>query len=160
MDPIQPQSVPPVAPQADPSQMPQGAQDGGQPVTAEQRQTLLDFIQQMKAKLGSLSAVRFASGNKTELLRRDLLKQVFEKLQMAGVDLSNKESVAAFIMKLQENNPELATMFEKAMDALLGGQNGGAFGTPQDPNAQVDLGVPPQNNMNNTNPNEAVPQSP
>jgi hypothetical protein len=133
--------------------------EGGQPVSEEQKQALLDMISQIRAQLGSLGAMRFASGNKTELLRRDLLKQVFEKLQLAGVDLSSRESVAAFIMKLQEESPELAAMFEKAMDALLGGVEGGAFGTPQDPNATIDLGISPQNNMNNNiNPNETVPQ--
>jgi len=177
MDPnqIQPGMQAPVEPTMgmppqDPSQVPaQGMPVGGdQPVSEEQKQVLLDMISQIRAKLGDLNANKFAAGNKTEVLRRNLLKQVFEKLQLAGVDLSSRESVAAFIMKLQEDSPELAEMFEKSMDLLLGGTEGGSFGVPQDPNAVMDLGVPPQgapqgmplqNNMNNINPNEAVTQN-
>ena len=156
-------------PPQDPSQVPaqETSVGGDQPVSEEQKQALLDMISQIRAKLGDLNATRFASGNKTEVLRRDLLKQVFEKLQLAGVDLSSRESVAAFIMKLQQESPELAAMFEKSMDLLLGGSEGGAFGVPQDPNATMDLGVPPQgvsqevlpqNNMNNVNLNETIPK--
>ena len=161
MDPTQ---APPIAPPAvpspmgDPSQIPpQGQPDGSQPVSDQQKQALLDLIGQIREKLSSLGATKFASSNKTESFRRDLLKQVFEKLQMAGVDLTDQQSVATFMAKLQQSNPELAQGFEKAMEVLLGGTEGGQFATPQDPNAQADPGVLPQDNMNNPNPNEAIP---
>lgn len=146
---------------------PEGVTAGDQSISEEQRQALMEMISKVRGELGSLDAVKFASQNKTEALRNNLLQQVFEKLQMAGVDLSSRESVAAFIMKLQENNPELAAMFEKAMDALLGTPEGGSMGTPQDQNAMIPPdqgavmppGVPPENNMNNVTPDETIPQS-
>lgn len=143
----------------DPTQGSPVSPQGGQPVTPEQKQTLLDLIGKIREKLHSLHAVKFATSNKTEALRRALLTQVFQKLQLSGVDLTSRESVANFITKLQQSSPELAANFEKAMDALLGGPQGGAFATPTDPNAQIDLGVPPQSNMNNQNPNEAPAQT-
>jgi len=163
MDPNQPQPGMPQmplpgvsqAPTGDPSQALQG---GDQPVSEEQRQALLDMIAQIKNKLGSFSAMKFASSNKTERLRRELLKQVFEKLQLAGVDLTDTASVAKFMSELRSSSPELADNFEKAMEVLLGGGDGLGFGTPPDPNATIDLGVSPQNNMNNQNINEAVSQ--
>lgn len=126
----------------------------------EQRQELLNMIKQIQMKLGSHSANSFASKNKSDQSRRSVLKQVFEKLQMAGVDLSDKESVAMFIEKLRQENPELADMFEKSMDVLLGGQIGDEPIVPQDPTALMDLGLAPQNNMNNINinTNETIPQ--
>jgi len=149
-----------IQPQISDSQMP--PQDmsgvGGQPISEEQRQALLEMISKVKGEISSLDATKFAAGNKNEALRQDLLKQVFEKLQMAGVDLSSRESVAAFIMKLQENNPELAVMFEKAMDALLGTPEGGSMETPQDPNAMMPQEGMPENNMNNIAPDETIPQ--
>jgi hypothetical protein len=165
MDPtqIQPVAVPSGVPQepmvAPPQPSSQPVPSSVQPITEEQKQALLDMIQQIRDKIGTLDANKLASGNKNELNRRNLLRQVFEKLQMAGVDLSSRESVASFIMKLQQDSPELAAMFEKAMDVLLGGPEGGSFGVPQDPNAVMDLGAPPQNNMNNANPNEAISQN-
>jgi len=149
-----------IQPQISDSQMP--PQDmsgvGGQPISEEQRQALLEMISKVKGEISSLDATKFAAGNKNEALRQDLLKQVFEKLQMAGVDLSSRESVAAFIMKLQENNPELAVMFEKAMDALLGTPEGGSMGAAQDPNAMMPQEGMPENNMNNIAPDETIPQ--
>ena len=140
-------------------QMPQPGQQpapAGMPVSDEQKQELLGMIQKIKDKLAPLSAVRFASNNKTEQFRKDMLKQVFEKLQLAGVDLSNKDSVAEFIASLKENNPELAQMFEESMDVLLGSGEVNSFGEPQDPNAMLDI---PGANMNNTNQNEILPQN-
>ena len=96
---------------------------GDQPISPEEKQTLLNLIAQIKSQLGVLQATSFASSGKSELLRKELLKQVFEKLQLAGVELSSRESVAAFIMRLQEQNPELAAMFEKSMDVLIGKTN-------------------------------------
>src|ERR1035437_9011451 len=158
MDPTQTQMpgdapVPPVTP----PMPPQGAPTTDQTVSPEQKQTLLDLIGQIREKLSSFNATKFASSNKTESMRRDLLKQVFDKLQLAGVDLTDRQSVADFMTKLQQQNPQLAQGFEKAMEVLLGGPNGGQFATPQDQSGQVDPSVPPQDNMNNTNPNETVP---
>jgi len=134
----------------------QPGQPTGMPVSDEQKQELLGMIQKIKDKLTPLSAVRFASDNKTEEFRKSMLKQVFEKLQMAGVDLSDKNSVAEFIASLKENNPELAQMFEESMDVLLGNSEVNSFGEPQDPNAMLDI---PGSNMNNNNQNEILPQN-
>jgi len=141
-----------------PQVLPQGGMPGDQPISEEQRQALLEMIKKVKGQISSFNATKFASGNKTEELRNKLLQQVFEKLQRAGVDLSSQESVSAFIMKLQQDNPELAAMFEKAMDTLLGTPEGGSMETPQDPNAMMPQEGMPENNMNNIAPDETIPQ--
>ena len=149
-----------------PQEQSQGVPGAAQPITDEQKQILLGMIQKIKEKLSSSDAIKLSSQNKLELLRSNILKQIFEKLQMAGVDLSSRESVADFIMRLQQNSPELAAMFEQSMNILLGGQVNQSSGIPQDPNAVMgdpnavmDQGIPPQNNMNNANPNEAISQN-
>lgn len=169
----------PQAPQPDPSQMPptdpsQAPAGAPQQITEQEKQALLSSIATIQQKLGHFNAIKFASDNKTENIRRELLKQVFEKLQMSGVDLTSQQSVAQFLAALQQQNPELAANFEKAMEALLGGQ--GAPTAPQDPTQSMDLGVPSQDTnaqapdpnaqpqiMNNENPNDqqqnqALPQ--
>ena len=161
-------------PQIDPSQgmpsvppMPQGGEGSmmppmptAQPVSEEQKQELLDLIQGIREKLGSFNAQSFAGNNKVDRTRRELLRQVFEALQKSGIDLTNRESVAAFIEKLREQSPELADQFEEAISALLGETD---FAPPSDPNASMDLGVPPppldQNNNENINLNEKLPQN-
>lgn len=142
-------------------EMPMGvpAPTGGQPVSEEQKQELLDLIQGIREKLGSFNAQSFAGNNKLDRTRRELLRQVFEVLQKSGIDLTNRESVAAFIEKLREQSPELADQFEEAISALLGETD---FAPPSDPNASMDLGTTlpsDQNNNENINPNEAIPQN-
>jgi len=131
---------PPIPPGGDPSMQPPAP--GGEPITPEEKQVLVDLIAKIKANLASLQATQFAGDAKVDVLRQDLLKQVFEKLQMAGVDLTSRESVSEFIMRLQEQNPELAQMFEKSMDILMGTPAGQALGGGEDPNAPTP--VPPE----------------
>ena len=155
---VPPQPMPPT----DPSAVVPGAgaqAPMGQLITDEQKQELLSIIQDIRQKIGSLSTLKFASGNKTEKIRSDLLRQVFEKLQLAGVDLTDQQSVSDFLAKLQQDNPELAQQFEKSMNALLGDPSASPFGPPPDANATIDLGIPPQN-MNNQNQNENPNQLP
>ena len=113
---------------------------GGQPVSEEQKQELITMINQIREKLKRLSVLKFASENKKDEMRRAMLRQVFEKLQLTGVDLSDRQSVSDFLNNLKQDNPELATMFEQSMDALLGSDDY-------------------QNNMNNINTNENIPQN-
>lgn len=143
-----PQGMPPTPTDPGmPAPMPGVPMAGDQPITAEEKQTLLDLIAKIRSQMENLQATSFASSNKSDLLRRELLKQVFEKLQLAGVDLSSRESVGAFIMRLQEQNPELAAMFEKSMDVLMGktgsfGEGAEAGVPPPDPSAELIAGGP------------------
>ena len=160
--PVMPQNTPPLPPdpsQVDPMAGPTptpGPQDGSQPVTPEQRADILKLINTVRSKLGNFHAIDFANKNKAEKLRSALLRQTFDKLQAAGIDLSDPNSVNEFIQNLQKINPTLAQNFEKAMNVLLGGP--GFPGAPQDPTQPSDSGAPDQN-MNNENPNEQTTQT-
>jgi hypothetical protein len=140
------------------SQMSQQPPQGGmQQMPEERKQELLAMIEKIKQGLESFKIYRSASKGKSDQMRSDVLKEVFEKLQMAGVDLTDRESVAKFIDKLRQSNPELADMFEQAMDRLLGGEMEQDPNISQDPN-MMGPGMPPQNNMN-INPNETSTQN-
>lgn len=132
MDPLSPPDptapAPPMAPTPPPDMqdpaMAQGAPAVPPEVTPEQKKALIMLLQQVQAKMQNFHATNFAAKNKVEGLRRDLLKQVFQKLQLVGVDLTDRQSVAAFLSKLQDQNPELAKQFEDMMSALLGTGSG------------------------------------
>lgn len=146
--------TPPGIPGADASQP--------QPLSPQEKSDLLNMIAEIKAKLGSLNATRFASSNANDKLRQQLLQEVFQKLQMAGVDLTSPDSVKAFIQNLQQNNPELAANFEKAMAVLLGqpGAQAPTPGGPAAPGPEIPPppGGDPSQNMNIPNQNETLPQ--
>lgn len=103
-------------PQPGSDQMP--AQE--QMATPEDRQRLLDMIAQMKERMGEFNATSFATQNQSEQHRMDMLKEVFSQLAAAGVDLTDPQSVAQFLDALRLNNPEMAQLFEEALNALLG----------------------------------------
>lgn len=138
----------------DPSQAP-GAQP--QPINAQEKEAITQLIQQVKARLSNFKAVNFAAQNKVEILRKQLLQQVFQKLQMAGVDLSSQASVAQFMAQLQQANPTLAAGFERAMSVLLGAPGSPIADAAPDPT--VPPGADPTQTQNET-PNQAVPQTP
>ena len=121
----------------------QTQQGSDQPMSETHRQDLLKMVDLIKQKHASFEAMKFAADNKSDIARRGVLKDVFDKLQMSGVDLTNRTSVSNFISKLRQDNPEMADRFESAMEALLGSETGGP--------------VPP--NMNNKNTNETSSQN-
>lgn len=129
MDPLQQtQGQPPVAP------VPEGK--AVKMATPEQKQQLLDLIEATRGKLGEFNATSFAVDNQIESSRNDALKQVFDALQSAGVDLTDPQSVSDFLMKLRIQNPQMSQMFEEALNQLLGEPVGvSQVDTPQ--------GIPP-----------------
>lgn len=88
----------------------------------DKRQELLDMIEQIKGKVGQANATRFAMDNMVNSKRSDALQQIFMLMQEAGVDLADPQSVAEFIAKIREVNPDMAMLFEEIMDQLLGGE--------------------------------------
>ena len=116
-----PASPPGVPVPGQPQGMPQG---GEQMATPEQAQQLRELIGQMDGTQRDMDAQQMAGEGKLEKLRSDLLQRIFETLQIAGVDLSSRESVAQFIDKLKERDPKLAMWFEDSMNVLLGDTGG------------------------------------
>lgn len=106
----------PGMPPADPSQM------GEAMASPEQKQQLMDLIDQIRSQLAELNAVQFANGNQSQQQKNDLLKQIYMELQAAGVDLTDPQSVSDFLAKLRAKSPDIAALFEQAMTQLLGGE--------------------------------------
>jgi hypothetical protein len=109
-------------------------------VTPEQRQQLMDLIEATKGKVSELNTALFSSQNASEQARSEALREVFAILQQAGVDLQDPQSVADFLAKIREVNPEVAQMLEESLEALLTGE----------------APAPADNNMNLEN--EALPE--
>lgn len=120
-------------PQSQPSVMPgqplpsQGMQPGvpqetpgAEFISPEERQQLQELLDATKEKMGELQTAKFASGNAREIAKLDALKEVFQMMKEAGVDLMSQESVAAFIERMKSTNPAMAEQFESSLDSLLG----------------------------------------
>lgn len=122
-----------------PQPQPQMPDFGEQPISDEKRRMLSDATNHMQAVIEDTKMRMNASKLNLNVIKKQRLNDLFSKMKSSGVDLNNRESVASYISKLRQNNPETADMFEKSMNYLL-----------------TDEG----NNMNNINQNEALPQNP
>ena len=111
---------------------------GGENISDEKRKELLFALNRLKAQAADTKMRMNASNINVEMARKKELQKMFGRMQMNGVDLRNRESVAGFINKVKQNNPNTAQLFESSMGYLLGENN----------------------NMNNINQNETLPQNP
>ena len=96
---------------------------GVEMVGEDKKQELLAIIEDIKGKMGEANASAFASENMFNVKKSEAVEQVFNILQEAGVDLSNPESVNMFLEKLREENPDMAILFEEALDQLFGSED-------------------------------------
>lgn len=108
--------------------------------TPEQKKQLLDLIEATRGKLGEFNATSFAVDNQIEAGKSDALKQVFDALQSAGVDLTDPKSVSDFLQKLRIQNPHMSKLFEEALNQLLGEQG---QEVPQMPPQEAGMGMMP-----------------
>ena len=133
-------------------QMPQDPQMGGmpisagdQPVSEEQMEELRNLAEEVNARFAKLKSIIFATKNKSETLKKEVLGEVFEKMAMAGINLEDQSSVAEYINRIRETNPEIADQFEYAMDTLMGDE------MPMDEQKGLEEPVEMNNEMNNEN---------
>jgi hypothetical protein len=89
---------------------------------------------------------------------------LFDDLTSKGIDLTNVESVNSFLAKLNEVAPDLAQLFQGAIEALLQEDVTDQTGMGMLPNYEdqggPNMNVPEQEdpNMNIQNQNETLPQ--
>lgn len=116
---------------------------GGIPAPAavgpEARQALLERISSIRQTLNNTKATGVAANGQNDAVRQTMLRQVFQKLQLAGVNLNDKASVAAFIEKLRVQNPVMAQNFERSMEYLLGENPQDASQSVQSPSSDAPI---------------------
>ena len=62
--------------------------------------------------------------------KQKALGMFFDILKQAGVDPNNLQSISEFIQKLENVDPDLAILFERAFDSLVGAPQNDATPTP------------------------------
>lgn len=139
-------------------------QQGGEMSQEQMIANLQDLASKIETKYQDFNSQKFASANKLEVKKREALKEVFNIMETAGIDLTNPEEVKGFLDSLKEQNPELYQIVEQSLETLFseGAPVAREFGAVP-PVAEEEGGsVPPsgleQNNMN-MNPNENLSQN-
>ena len=123
-------SAPGTAPAPAGAPIPRGALEttGGLNMTRpseEMRKDILGQVDKLKNLEGSFNAKQFMNNNKMNEMREENTSSFFQLLSEMGVDPSNLSSISDFLQKLEESNPDLYVIFERAFSQLMGEASGG-----------------------------------
>jgi len=124
-----------------PEQMPEGmpAMQPGLPAGGDDfRGQVEQELEGVENKEREFNTQKLINENDLKQVRSEMLRTVFDALQRAGVDLSDRESIGKFMQKLQEQDPDLAELFGMAMDKILNETGGGEV--PQAPPTTPPMG--------------------
>ena len=92
-------------PQGEEAPIPQEVPEGE--ISEEQRQELLQKLEELKGISGQINTGMFINKNTKETDQQALQKQIFLMLQELGVDLSDPNSIREFLSKLETENPDI-----------------------------------------------------
>lgn len=85
----------------------------------QMRANLQEMAGNIESKYQDFNSQKFASKNKLELKKREALKEVFDIMETAGIDLNSPEDVKMFLDSLREKNPELSQIIESSLEELF-----------------------------------------
>lgn len=101
------------------------SQQMGEEKNPEEMQAAInDLMEKIEDKIRILDTKKIVRNNKDEYSRIEALKEVLVSMESAGVDLNDQNSINDFMSRLEEESPDIYTMFTEAMENLLG-QNSG-----------------------------------
>jgi hypothetical protein len=86
----------------------------------EMRKEIEEGFLDVQNRNASLDSQKLINDKQIEEIRAKTIQSLFMLLQSAGVDVSNLESISAFLQKLEAQDPDLAQLFEIAFDGLVG----------------------------------------
>lgn len=67
----------------------------------------------------NVNASNFSNKNRTNQMRQNLVRKLFEIMKQNGVDPSDLNSIRDFLSKLQKDNNDLYLLFEQAFNTIL-----------------------------------------
>jgi len=116
----------------------------------QMRTNLGDMMSKINNKYQGFSANKFSLENNTKEQKNQILREIFDLLQKAGVDPSNIEQVREFLDKVKIKNPELYQQIVAILDSLMTEENipEGNLGQEQQPsNMNINNNESPQENI-------------
>ncbi len=77
------------------------------------------LMQKVQAKYWELNALKFSGDNQNEAQKADIIKYIFDAMKSAGIDPSDSDSINSFLAELEQDNPDLYTLFVQSFNGLL-----------------------------------------
>lgn len=76
-------------------------------------------FEEVKAANGKVESEQIASKNRIKEMKLRLLREIYAIMQDAGVDPNDVNSIGKFLQTMEEQEPDLVELFEKAFSALV-----------------------------------------
>ncbi len=95
------------------------ANKSGMIVPEDAKMTLERGLEDVQSRNRTVNSNTITQDNKLEEIRVKLIQSLFSIMKESGVDGNNLESINQFLQKLQDQDPDLAEMFEVAFNNLL-----------------------------------------
>lgn len=89
----------------------------------QMKANLQEMAGKIEGKYQDFNSQNFVSKNKMELKKREALKEVFNIMETAGIDLNSPEDVKMFLDSLRDKNPELSQIIESSLEELFQEEN-------------------------------------
>lgn len=105
-----------------PSPMTEPARDPVAPPSEDPFEALLQRIRDFNDSANQLSTQQVMNQRISESEKVSTIIKAFEVLQSLGVNPSNPQSIAKYLMKLEEENPDMAEMAKKTLYGIFGGE--------------------------------------
>lgn len=74
---------------------------------------------ELKTRSGALDSKKILDKNRLNKLRIDIITRVFATMKELGVDPGNLASINSFLQQLEQQDPDLLTLFEDAMAGIM-----------------------------------------
>lgn len=87
--------------------------------TPEEVQELRDLLSDIEEQYEGMRETLLRGDEEADVVRRELVKEIFQVMGEMGVDLNNIEEVREFLDDLQEINPELYELFIMVFNIIL-----------------------------------------
>ena len=104
------------------------------PEEAMWRNDIESNLQKVKVKGEQFQNQIHLDEEELNLVRKNIMQELFQLMIDSGVDPNNLESLQAFFDELEQSNPDLKQMFEIGIDAIEGTPGQGSSLTPIDEN--------------------------
>lgn len=88
----------------------------------DMKANLADMMDKVQERYRDLNAKVFMNKNQAEDARKEMLREVLQLFEEAGVDVTNQESIKAFLDNIAETNPDMYELLVFALEGLMQGE--------------------------------------
>lgn len=91
------------------------------PISDEQVESLLSKIQEFNDSANQFETQQTMNQQESEAMKEETIVQALQLLRDAGVNPSDPRSIAEYLQRLEEQEPDMAQIVKQALYSIFGG---------------------------------------